>query len=126
MTMGVGLEARVPFLDHELVALAMSIPSDRKAPDGRLKHLLKLAVRELVPTELIERRKQGFGVPVDELFAGRLSALAAAELGTFCDATDFLDRDAVMTLVRQGHGSKTWYLLNLAMWWRHFIAGESL
>ena len=71
MTMGVGLEARVPFLDHEFVTLAMSIPSARKAPDGKLKHLLKTAVRrDLVPAELIARQKQGFGVPVDDLFAG--------------------------------------------------------
>ncbi len=126
MTMGVGLEARVPFLDHEFVALAMSIPSARKAPGGRLKHLLKTAVKDLVPREVIERRKQGFGVPVDDLFAGRLSQIAQTELTRFCDETDLLDRDAVLQLVRTGQGSKTWYLLNLAMWWRHFIAGEPL
>lgn len=129
MTMGVGLEGRVPFLDHEFVAMAMSIPSGRKAPAaqgaGRLKHLLKTAVRDLLPAELIVRRKQGFGVPVDELFAGRLAARATEELGRFCEATDLLDRDAVMRLVQNNEGAKTWYLLNLAMWWRHFIAGES-
>ena len=78
MTMGVGLEGRVPFLDHRLVALAMSIPSSRKASGGRLKHLLKTAVRGLVPDALIDRRKQGFGVPVDELFDGRLTGTATA------------------------------------------------
>ena len=126
MTMGVGLEARVPFLDHELVTLAMSIPSARKAPNGRLKHLLKTAVKDLVPTELIERRKQGFGVPVDDLFAGRLSHIATKELTRFCDDTGLLDKKAVLQLIATGQGSKTWYLLNLAMWWRHFIAGETL
>jgi asparagine synthase (glutamine-hydrolysing) len=126
MTMGVGLEARVPFLDHELVALAMSIPAERKAPGGRLKHLLKIAVRDLVPRELIDRRKQGFGVPVDDLFPGRLADIATKELTRFCEATDLLDRDAALHLVRTGQGSKTWYLLNLAMWWRHFIAREPL
>jgi asparagine synthase (glutamine-hydrolysing) len=124
MTMGVGLEARVPFLDHEFVTLAMSIPSARKVQNGRLKHLLKIAVRGLVPQQLIDRRKQGFGVPVDDLFAGRLADVASRELSRFCADTDLIDRDAAMNLVRTGQGAKTWYLLNLAMWWRHFIAGE--
>jgi asparagine synthase (glutamine-hydrolysing) len=126
MTMGVGVEARVPFLDHELVALAMSVPPERKAPGGRLKHLLKTAVRGLVPENLIERKKQGFGVPVDELFAGRLSSLAARELTRFCDDTDLLDRESALSLVSSGQGYRAWYLLNVAMWWRHFIAGEPL
>jgi len=125
MTMGVGLEGRVPFLDHKLVALAMSIPSSRKVSGGRLKHLLKLAVRGLVPDALIDRRKQGFGVPVDELFEGRLAALATSQLGRFCDETDLLDRAVVERLIRSGQGSKTWYLLNLAMWWSEYIAGDT-
>ena len=118
--------ARVPFLDHEFVTLAMSVPSARKAPNGRLKHLLKLAVRDLVPVDIIERRKQGFGVPVDDLFAGRLADVATTELTRFCNDTGLIDRRAALDLVRGGQGAKTWYLLNLAMWWRHFIAGEQL
>ena len=64
MTMGVGLEGRVPFLDHRLVGLALSIPQKTKTDGGTLKHVLKLAVRGLVPDEVIDRPKQGFGVPV--------------------------------------------------------------
>jgi asparagine synthase (glutamine-hydrolysing) len=124
MTMQVGLEARVPFLDHEVVTLAMSIPPQRKIRGGRLKHLLKHAVRGLVPGTLADRRKQGFGVPVDELFAGRLAQVAEEEITAFCDETDLLDRDAALGFVRGGQGAKAWYVLNLAMWWRHFIAAE--
>jgi asparagine synthase (glutamine-hydrolysing) len=125
MTRGVGLEGRVPFLDHRLVALAMSIPSERKVANGTLKHLLKTAVRGLIPDDLIVRRKQGFGVPVDELFQGRLAALATAELDRFCADTDLIDRAAVDDLMRRGEGSKIWYLLNLAMWWREYIARDA-
>jgi asparagine synthase (glutamine-hydrolysing) len=124
MTMGVGLEARVPFLDHEFATFAMSIPSSRKAPNGRLKHLLKLAVKGVIPQHLIDRRKQGFGVPVDDFFAGRLADVATRELTRFCNDADLINRDAALDLVRTGQGAKTWYLLNLAMWWRHFIARE--
>jgi len=126
MTMGVGLEARVPFLDHEFVTLAMSLPPSRKAPGGRLKHLLKLAVREIVPKAVSERRKQGFGVPVDDLFAGRLADIATRELTRFSRDTDLIDLPAALKLVHAGQGAQTWYLLNLAMWWRHFIAQEPL
>jgi asparagine synthase (glutamine-hydrolysing) len=125
MTMGVGLEGRVPFLDHRLVALAMSIPSERKITGGTLKYLLKKAVRGLVPDELIDRRKQGFGVPVDELFEGRLAGLATAEFDRFCADTDVIDRRAIDRLIQTGQGSKVWYLLNLAMWWREYIAQDA-
>ena len=77
MTMGVGLEARVPFLDHEFVELAMSIPTDVRRANGKLKHMLKRAVRGVIPDELIDRPKQGFGVPVYEWFFDRLGDTAA-------------------------------------------------
>ena len=72
MSMGVSLEGRVPFLDHKFVELAMSIPERVKTRDGTLKHVLKKAVRGVIPDELIDRPKQGFGVPVDEWFFDRL------------------------------------------------------
>jgi asparagine synthase (glutamine-hydrolysing) len=122
MTMGVGLEGRVPFLDHELVGLAMSIPPERKLRHGTLKYLLKRAVRGLVPDDLIDRRKQGFGLPVDELFDGALARVASETLQQFCRETDLLDATAVAALAARGQGAKSWYLLNLAMWWRHFVA----
>jgi asparagine synthase (glutamine-hydrolysing) len=124
MTMGASLEARVPFLDHRLVGLAMSIPSALKTKNGTLKYLLKKAVRGLVPDDLITRPKQGFGVPVDELFHGRLAALADDELRRFCADTDLLDHAEVRRVLATADGAKRWYLLNLAMWWRTFIAQD--
>ncbi|MCU1385399.1 MAG: asparagine synthase (glutamine-hydrolyzing) [Acidobacteria bacterium] len=125
MTMSVGLEARVPFLDHRMVGLAMSIPGALKTKNGTLKYILKKAVRGLVPDDLITRRKQGFGVPVNELFEGPLAAIADAELRRFCADTDLLDRAEVARVMSTADAAKRWYLLNLAMWWRTFIAGES-
>ena len=122
MTMGVSLEGRVPFLDHRFVGLAFSIPSALKTKRGTLKYVLKKAVDGLVPRNLIERRKQGFGVPVNELFEGPLQRMAEAELQRFCAQTDLLDADEVARVMQGADGSKSWYLLNLAMWWRTFIA----
>src|SRR6202007_11993 len=83
MTMGVGLEGRVPFLDHRFVALAMSIPSALKPKNGGRKDVLKKAVAGVVPDNLVTRRKQGFGVPVNELFQGSLQSVADQELRRF-------------------------------------------
>ncbi len=75
MTMAWGLEARVPFLDHELVELAARIPSRLKVAGGG-KHILKQAARSILPQEVIDRPKGHFPVPT--LLALRGSALAFA------------------------------------------------
>ena len=122
MSMGVGLEGRVPFLDHKLVELAMSIPESIKIKNGTLKYILKTSVRGLIPDELIDRRKQGFGVPVYEWFFDRLGKKSKKELHDFCRQTDFLDSEEVMRLIDNGQGTQIWYLLNFAMWFREFFA----
>jgi len=122
MSMGVSLEGRVPFLDHKFVELAMGIPEAIKTKDGVLKYILKKSVRGLIPDELIDRKKQGFGVPVYEWFFDRLGEKTKHELNDFCDKTDFLDRAEVMRLIDQKAGSQVWYLLNFALWWKEFVA----
>jgi asparagine synthase (glutamine-hydrolysing) len=126
MSMGVSLEGRVPFLDHEFVALALSIPSRLKLKDGELKHVLKRAVRGVIPGELIDRPKQGFGVPVNEMLPGRLLAAAREEVARFARETGLVDAAAADRVMTTADGSKVWYLMNLAMWWRHFIARRPL
>jgi asparagine synthase (glutamine-hydrolysing) len=120
MTMGVALESRVPFLDHHLVELAMRIPSAVKT--RALKHVLKEAVRGLLPEAILSRPKQGFSVPVREWFLGRLGAEMRARLDGFCARTDFLDRDAVRRLLDEGRAPQAWYLLNFALWHEEFLA----
>ena len=122
MSMGVSLEARVPFLDHKFVELAMSIPEKSKTNGGTLKHILKKAVRGVIPDELIDRPKQGFGVPIHEWFFDRLGAEARRTLDEFCSETDFLDRDEVLAIVDQKRSAESWYLLNLALWHKEYIA----
>lgn len=121
MSMGVSLEGRVPFLDHRFVELAMSIPESVKTKNGTLKYILKKSVRGLIPDELIDRKKQGFGVPVYEWFFDRLGDMTRKELNEFCDKTDFLDRAEVMRLIDQGQGPQVWYLFNFALWWKEYI-----
>jgi asparagine synthase (glutamine-hydrolysing) len=121
MSMGVSLEGRVPFLDHKFVELAMSIPQSIKIKNGALKYILRKAVRGLIPEELIDRKKQGFGVPVYEWFFDQFGMKARQELREFCQQTDFLNSAEVEHLVEQGRGPQVWYLLNFALWWKEFV-----
>jgi asparagine synthase (glutamine-hydrolysing) len=122
MSMGVSLEGRVPFLDHKLVELAMSIPTSVKTRDGSLKYLLKKAVRGIIPDDLIDRRKQGFSVPVYEWFSDRLGDRTRHELREFAGSTDFLDGAGVERLLESKRAPQIWYLLNFALWWNEYVA----
>jgi asparagine synthase (glutamine-hydrolysing) len=122
MTMGVSLEGRVPFLDHKFVEFAMSIPEAVKTRNGTLKYLLKKAVRGLIPDELIDRKKQGFGVPVYEWFFDKLGERTRTELAEFCRQTDYLDRAEVLRIIEAANGAQAWYLLNFALWWKHYFS----
>jgi asparagine synthase (glutamine-hydrolysing) len=125
MSMGASLEARVPFLDHQFVALAMSIPEAVKTKNGVLKYILKKAVRGLIPDELIDRQKQGFTVPNEGWFLTKLLEHARGELIDFCAKTEFLDCSKVMQLIEERRGRQVWYLLVFARWWREYIANEN-
>jgi asparagine synthase (glutamine-hydrolysing) len=122
--MGVSLEGRVPFLDHKFVELAMSIPEAVKTRNGILKNILKKSVRGIIPDELIDRKKQGFGVPIHEWFFERLKDQIRRELTWFCDQTDFLNKSEVLKMIDRGQASELWYLLNFALWWKEYFASS--
>jgi asparagine synthase (glutamine-hydrolysing) len=123
MTMAWGLEARVPFLDHELVELAARIPAEHKVRDGG-KWILKEASRAVVPAEVIDRPKGYFPVPALKYLRGPflafvreiLDAPAARQRGLF-------RRDYVERLLANPEGeltpkrhSKLWQVALLEAW----------
>jgi asparagine synthase (glutamine-hydrolysing) len=122
MCMSVGLEARVPYLDHEIIELAMGLPTALKTRHGELKYILKRAVKDVLPPAILNRPKQGFGVPIRDWFKGTLGAETRAVLDKFCRSTDFLDRGEVGRLLAEGRGAQSWYLLNFALWWEIYVA----
>jgi asparagine synthase (glutamine-hydrolysing) len=123
MTMAWGLEARVPFLDHELVEMAASIPAEYKVGGGG-KHVLKETARRVVPPEVIDRPKGYFPVPALKYLRGPylefvhdiLDSRAARERGLFEPAyvRRLLDEpDNHITPLR---GSKLWQVALLEFW----------
>lgn len=125
MTMAAGLEARVPFLDHELVELAARIPAEMKLAEGG-KYVLKEAARRVVPAAVIDRPKGYFPVPALKYLRGPflelvrdvLDAPAARERGLF--RRDYLDRlladpERHITPLR---GSKLWQVALLEFWFQ--------
>jgi asparagine synthase (glutamine-hydrolysing) len=121
MSMGAGLEGRVPFLDHKLVELAMGIPEGMKTRHGTLKFILKKAVRGIIPDEIIDRKKQGFGVPIQDWFMDKLGNEIRRTLDEFCSKTDYFDIDEVHRLIDERKSAQVWYLFNFALWWNEYI-----
>jgi asparagine synthase (glutamine-hydrolysing) len=88
---------------------------------GELKRILKLAVRDVLPADVLERPKQGFRVPVDEWFLDRLGERARVEVRSFCRDSGLLDETETARLLARPRRD-AWYLLSLALWWREFVA----
>ncbi len=81
MSMAVSLECRVPLLDRELVELAAAIPESLKVKGGRLKHLMKAALADVLPADLLDRKKRGFGTPMGAWLKRELAPVLHRLLG---------------------------------------------
>jgi len=81
MSMAVSLECRVPLLDHDLVEMAAVMPESVKINGGRLKYLMKAALADLLPQDILERKKRGFGAPMGAWLRCSLSGLVDSLLG---------------------------------------------
>ena len=126
-TMAHGLEARSPFLDRRLTALAASLPDDLKLSGLTTKRVLREAFRDLVPPRILARSKMGFGVPLGDWFRGALRGYVESSL-TRADAPLFqhLRRESVSRLVGEhmgggrDRGQQLFCLLTLALWLESF------
>jgi asparagine synthase (glutamine-hydrolysing) len=130
MSMAASIESRVPFLDHPLVEWTARLPERLKLRGGTTKYILREAMRDVLPPEILSRGKMGFPVPIGSWLRGPFRAIVdelvlsprALERGLF-------DPSAIRTLVQrhqagEDHAERLWSLVNLEIWHRVVVEGE--
>jgi asparagine synthase (glutamine-hydrolysing) len=129
IAMASSVEGREPFLDHALVEFVMALPPRMKYRSGEGKRVLRAAMRDLLPDEILRRPKQGFGSPMEEWLRGDFGRHARqAVAGSALRERDLLDYDVVDQLFaaharRRGDWSKhLWNLFCVSRWYDRWIA----
>ncbi len=126
-SMAVGLEARSPFLDQEMVELACRIPFDLKYKNGSYKYILKKAIKNLIPDENVYRRKAGFTIPLDQWFEGSLNEYSKSIL---LNKTGFVlkifNKQYIKDMLSNhsttnDFGPRLWALLSLELWHKAYF-----
>src|SRR5206468_12700644 len=122
-----GLEVRVPFLDNELSAFAMGLPSAFKIRHGQKKWILRRAMRGILPDSILDAPKMGFDVPYQAWLRGPLRPyLESVLLDRSALENGFFDRDELRRSISEHiHGTRDngfllWKLLNLQVWARNY------
>ncbi|MEQ1793473.1 MAG: asparagine synthase (glutamine-hydrolyzing) [Nitrospira sp.] len=122
MSMAASIESRVPFMDYRIVEFANRLPSAYKVKGGTSKAIVKDVARGFLPTEIVDRRKSGFGVPLDRWFRSdkgmgeRILALPEQA------ASEFFDRTALRRIVQEhrsgvhDHSELLWTVLSFQVW----------
>jgi asparagine synthase (glutamine-hydrolysing) len=131
-TMMYSIEARVPFMDYNLVEYGMKINPKLHHKGGETKYLFKKLLKEKLPKEIIYRRKVGFNVPLSKReFLNPLVEIAKKELLNN-DMSKFFDLNYVNKIIKlyenrkQGYDFRMWVLLNFALWHKLWIKNEKI
>ncbi len=133
-SMAASLEVRAPFLHHPLVEYVVSLPASMKLRRLTSKHILKKAMRDRLTSEITDRRKRGFNIPMARFMHHGLAPLLQRALAPDrVRSAGFLRPEAVSALVRdhmerrRDNGRLLWNLLMLQLWHsRHFAGGDLL
>jgi asparagine synthase (glutamine-hydrolysing) len=127
MSMAHSIESRVPLLDNEVVAFASTLPASLKIRNGRRKHILKEVAASLLPREILNRRKQGFGVPLELWFRGNLRELFSDTLlSSACLQRGYFQPAFVRRIVnehvsgKRDHSLRLWQLVVFERWHQQY------
>lgn len=130
MSMAASIESRVPFLDHKLVEFAARLPERMKLRGLTTKYILRQAMADKVPSEILTRKKMGFPVPVGTWLRGQFRHLLdeyvlsarARERGIF--EPEFVRNLVAGHQAGENHAERLWMLINFEIWQRRFIDGD--
>jgi len=132
MTMATSLECRVPLLDHELVELAACIPGSVKVAAGELKRLMKMALDGVLPREILNRSKRGFGAPMGAWLKSELLDLLESALSReSIESRGFLRYAPIRRLIDDHRANRVdgtdrlLALLNFEIWCRVYLDGRA-
>ncbi|HZQ51707.1 MAG TPA: asparagine synthase (glutamine-hydrolyzing) [Bryobacteraceae bacterium] len=132
MSMASSIESRVPFLDHPFVEFAARVPDHLKIRNGAGKYIVKRAVEDVLPHDIIYRKKMGFPTPLRQwLLDDRAEPLFALLLDRKRLLAEYIDLEFVADLIgRQRSGiedatDRIWRLLNLQLWGDLFFTGRA-
>jgi asparagine synthase (glutamine-hydrolysing) len=128
MSMAHSIETRVPLLDNQVIDFAATLPARFKIKNGRRKHILKETLRPMLPAGILDRQKQGFGIPLGTWFRGGLT-------GLFSDVLDaprtrqrgYFEPVFVSRLLKEhlagerDHTLRLWQLLVFELWHRQYL-----
>lgn len=127
MTMAASLEARMPFMDHELAAFVSSLPDNMRVKNRTTKWILREAMKSVIPQEILERPKVGFRVPVNEWFQTSMKDYLYDHLtGNSSVTNQYYHKKALEKILsdhvrgRQNHEKLLWSLLNLEIWHQQY------
>ena len=130
MTMAHGLEARSPFLDHELVEFMAKVPANIKVQNNQPKHLMRKLAADYLPAPILNREKQGFMLPIAYWFRTDLFPLVSHTLENSHFVKDgWFRKETIQRLLsehrsnRHDHHVRLWMLLNLELWHQLYIEG---
>lgn len=128
MTMAASLEARAPLVDHELIEFVGRIPPKLKINKGTLKYVFKRAVAEMIPREIIQRPKQGFGIPLEQWIKVELrDQMRDILMSSEARQRGYWSPGYVEILLREhergrrDHSGRLWALFMLEKWHRQFV-----
>ena len=132
-SMAHGLEVRSPFLDYKLVEHVSKIPLEKRVKGFKGKNLLKMINKDRIPESIIERKKMGFNVPLDNWLRSGLEDLARdLLLSDTSKSRKLFNYDYIEGLLKR-HANKTgseeyriWALMNLELWFRMWVDGDSV
>jgi asparagine synthase (glutamine-hydrolysing) len=127
MSMAHSIEARVPLLDHKLVEFAATIPPELKLQGGSTKHIFKQALRGILPDNVLDRRKQGFAVPLGQWFRnepkGFLHDLLLSDRSRARGIFNTAYVEKLLGLHQRGRAMdlELWTLISFELWCRRFL-----